>query len=144
MKVVYLNQSSRRVPQAFLRQWIMAVEAELKKRKIIKNLSLELTLVFLEAPQMRALNKKYRKKNYATDILSFEGDGLESFGELVLCPEVIRKQALEHGLLLRHEYAYMVLHGILHLLGYEHEGDALKAKKMFALQDHIFEKLLSL
>jgi probable rRNA maturation factor len=141
MTVLYLNQSSSRVPRAFLCGWVQEVLKELKKRKIIKNEPAELTLVFLEADQMRALNKKYRKKNYPTDILSFVGDKIESFGELVLCPQVIRQQATEHDFTQRAEYAYMVLHGILHLLGYDHEKSPREAKKMFSLQDQIFERL---
>ncbi len=87
---------------------------------------------------MRRLNKTFRGKDYATDVLSFDATDPESLGELVLCPEVIQRQAKEHELSDFAEYAYMVLHGILHLLGYDHEKDDKAAREMYRLQDKIF------
>ena len=66
----------------------------------------------------------------------------ESLGDLVICLDVIKRQAKEHGLTVQEELGYMVLHGFLHLLGYDHEANVRDAKKMFTLQDDLFEKLL--
>lgn len=69
---------------------------------------------------MKRLNKLYRGKNYATDILSFapkEG----TLGELVLCLPTIRSQARRNGLGTKEELGYMLVHGVLPLLGYDHE-----------------------
>ncbi len=104
----------------------------------------ELVIAFLDQGPAKKLNQKYRGKNYATDVLSFGSEDPSQLGELVICPQVIVRQAKEHGLANRHELGYMVLHGILHLLGYDHETSERDAKRMFALQDKIFERLLDL
>jgi probable rRNA maturation factor len=135
MKIEINNQSGRAVPRDFLEDWCHRMSRELKLRKK------DLVIAFLNEKEMRALNKKFRGKNYATDVLSFESDDPAVYGELVICPQVISRQAKEHGLLVREELGYMVLHGVLHLLGYDHERSEREAKKMFALQDKVFEHL---
>jgi probable rRNA maturation factor len=90
----------------------------------------------------KKLNKKMRQANYATDILSFCGDEGDSFGELVICPQVLKKQAKEHGFSFQHELIYMLIHGVLHLLGYDHEQHQRKASEMFRIQDKIFQNYI--
>jgi probable rRNA maturation factor len=70
---------------------------------------------------MKRLNKLYRGKNYATDILSFEAPEEGTLGELVLCLPTIRSQARRTGLGEKGELGYMLVHGVLHMLGYDHE-----------------------
>lgn len=138
-----LNSSKSRTPRAFLSRWVKACERELARElpaKARAKLQGDLTLVFLSTREARKINKQYRGRDYATDVLSFESDG--GFGDLVLCPEVLKKQAAEHGLSYQHELGYMVLHGILHLLGYDHELGEREARQMFQLQDAVFERLL--
>lgn len=125
------------------------LKREFKRQgKSLVALEKELTIVFLDQIKARELNKKFRGRNYATDVLSFgvnddsNAGGAEILGELVICPEVISRQAKEHSLLVREELGYMVLHGVLHLLGFDHEKSKKEAEKMFALQDRIFEALL--
>ena len=55
-------------------------------------LNLELSIVFLDSAPAKKMNFQYRQKNYATDVLSFDGDFIEGMGELILCPEVLKKQ----------------------------------------------------
>jgi probable rRNA maturation factor len=143
MQLQIINQSRRPVPQRFLQAWVRAM-SRLAARKINpkRYREKELVLVFVGAREQRKLNKTYRGKDYATDVLSFESLEPGSLGELVICPEVISRQAKEHGLLVREELGYMVLHGFLHLLGYDHETSERDAKKMFKLQDELFEELL--
>ena len=138
-----LNQSKQRVPRQFLEQWLSACEKELVKKKVLqaKDLKKELVLVFLAKKPAQALNLEYRGKNYATDVLSFDSVDPDSLGELILCPEVLKKQALEHGLSYQLERGYMVLHGLLHLKGFDHERSEAEARQMFAIQDSIFDKL---
>jgi probable rRNA maturation factor len=99
-----------------------------------------LLVAFLPEPEARGLNKHYRNKDYATDVLSFGGEG-DALGELAICPKVISRQARERGLLARQELGYMVLHGFLHLLGYDHERGGRAAARMFRLQDEIWDAL---
>ncbi|MDZ4677863.1 MAG: rRNA maturation RNase YbeY [Oligoflexia bacterium] len=101
-----------------------------------------LSLVFLDTLAARKLNKKFRQKDYATDILSFaseeKGMGL---GELVFCEPVLRRQAKEHRLSFKQEMDYLLIHGFLHLLGYDHEKSRKDEVKMMRLQDKLFKRL---
>ena len=144
MTLEFLNHTPSRIPQKYLSDFFFRVQREMKRRKKwparLKGKSLQ--LVFLPRSQARGLNKQFRGKDYATDVLSFDSMDPESLGELVFCPEVLKKQSLQHGLSFRDELCYMTLHGFLHLLGYDHETSENEAKKMFQLQDAVFEKAL--
>jgi probable rRNA maturation factor len=143
MKLLILNESRHPVPRSYIIKAASKIQAELNRRQVgKKNLKKELALVFLSSKAARSLNFEFRGRDYSTDVLSFEPVDEGSLGELILCPEVLKKQAREHGLSYRDELVYMILHGILHLLGFDHETNAKDAKKMFQLQDAIFEKLL--
>ena len=77
---------------------------------------------------MRRLNCEWRKKNYATDVLSFNYDGelvdgLPFLGEIVIAPEIAARRALEYGAAPENEIRKLIVHGALHLLGYDHETD---------------------
>ena len=101
----------------------------------------ELTLAFLESDSMRKLNRDLRKKDKVTDILSFSGSQTKDLGEMALCGQVIKKQAEIHRISSKEELGYLLIHGLLHLLGYEHEKSDKEAKIMFELQDKLFETL---
>jgi probable rRNA maturation factor len=101
----------------------------------------ELTLVFLNKSKARSLNKKFRKRSYATDVLSFSPEaGGEGLGDLVFCPDILIKQAKDQGHSFKKELDYMVIHGFLHLLGYDHEKSRREELKMVKLQDKLFSK----
>lgn len=149
MRLEIVNQHSGfKVPRRFLTGWVTAVlksllkakELSAKQKAFLKG-DVELTLVFVSNPKMKKINSEFRGRNYATDVLSFAAGWGSSGGELVIAPDVIRKQAQEHGLGVNEELGYMVLHGILHLLGFDHETSARDEERMFALQDRIFDKL---
>ncbi|HEY8270046.1 MAG TPA: rRNA maturation RNase YbeY [Pseudobdellovibrionaceae bacterium] len=144
MKILVINQSSVRTPRKFIEAWILQLQKEFLKRKIFdkNSASKELTLVFLNPKEAKATNKQFRSKAYATDVLSFDGMSPDSLGELILCPQVLQKQAKVHGLKYQEELGYMILHGILHLLGYDHETGVANAEEMFGIQDEVFAKLL--
>lgn len=137
-----VNQASVRVPRQFLeKHW----------KLIVKDLRLgshELTMVFLNPGPAKNLNRQFRGKNYATDVLSFApiedfgGGEVQTLGELILCPQVLQRQSREHGLTYRQELLYMMIHGVLHLIGYDHEKSVAEEKKMFQIQDRLFEKYL--
>lgn len=101
----------------------------------------ELTVVFLNSSLMKKINKQFRKKNKPTDILSFSSDDPNSLGELLLCIDVLKSQAREQGHTLKHESVYMLIHGLLHLLGYDHELSPQEEKLMFKLQDRCYRDL---
>ena len=148
MMVTFVNQSSSPLPRSFVQRWLLVMRSAipqhvryrqtiLRKKKLAK---MELTVVYLDPPAARQLNFQYRQKDYATDVLSFGDKSSDSLGELVICPQVLKKQAKDHGLSYQQELAYMILHGVLHLLGYDHETNERQAKLMFAIQDDIFAK----
>lgn len=143
MNVLIVNDSKHAVPRKFIDQWIKELIKELKRRRVIKKAhsQKELTLVFLNKNAAKKINFEFRGKDYATDVLSFESMDESSFGELILCPDVLKRQAKEHGLTYQLELGYMLLHGVLHLLGYDHETNENDAQEMFRLQDALFEKL---
>lgn len=144
MEVLIVNESKHAVPRKFIQTWMSALTAEFRRRKVLSAAKSkgELTLVFLDKKPAQKLNAEFRGKDYATDVLSFDSMESDSLGELVLCPDVLKRQAKEHGLSYQQELGYMLLHGVLHLLGYDHETNEKDAKKMFDLQDAVFEKLL--
>lgn len=144
MNLLIVNESKASIPRKFLTTWGELLSKELIKRKAVskKFNDIELTLVFLDLKPAKKINKEFRNKDYATDVLSFESMTPDSLGELVLCPEVLKKQSKEHGLTFQMELGYMVLHGVLHLLGYDHEIGEAEAREMFELQDDLFEVLL--
>tara|TARA_Y100000031_G_scaffold54060_2_gene61609 strand:- start:788 stop:1252 length:465 start_codon:yes stop_codon:yes gene_type:complete len=81
----------------------------------------------------RRLNAQYRDIDEATNVLSFVADGLPDgetlLGDLVICAPVVEREAREQNKRVEHHYAHMVVHGVLHLLGYDHQFDG-EAKEM--------------
>ena len=84
------------------------------------------------------MNKQFRGKNKPTDVLSFAATDEDSMGDLVLCPAVIEEQAPRFQHTYQQELGFMVIHGILHLLGWDHERSRAEEKRMFSLQEEIF------
>ncbi|MBL7543420.1 MAG: rRNA maturation RNase YbeY [Bdellovibrionaceae bacterium] len=143
MKLNMINDSGMDVSEDVLSKWIKNIAAELVRKKIINTdrKTQEVSLVFLNENDAKKLNWNYRCKDYPTDILSFNSDDPTSMGELVLCPQVITRQAKEHGLSLEEELGYIILHGVLHLLGYDHEKSKVDEELMMSIQDEIFENI---
>ncbi len=93
------------------------------------------SLVFVGPLEIQELNKKFRGKDSPTDVLSFNLDEPEHLGEIVICPEVVKKQATEYGVPFQEELLRMYIHGILHLLGYDHEVSPEEEKRMMEKQE---------
>ena len=112
---------------------------------------IELSLNLVGEGRIKALNKKYRAKNKATDVLSFplqdkigvksRQNGIISLGDIFICLPVAKKYALREGVSLDFKLAFLVTHGFLHLLGYDHEKTLAESQKMFNLQDRILAEL---
>lgn len=141
MQLNFVKLSQWRIPRQFIESWMKALARELKKKAGHSISKKELTLVFVENKQIRKLNKDFRKKDKVTDILSFSGFSEKELGELVICGSVLDKQARDHKLSNNEELGYLLIHGVLHLLGYEHEKGGQDEKVMFELQDSLFEVL---
>jgi probable rRNA maturation factor len=89
----------------------------------------ELSVCMVGAPESRRLNARFRGRDQATNVLSFPAQTLprhdpaaaRPLGELVICPRVLRREARVQAKTLRAHWAHLVVHGTLHLLGYDHE-----------------------
>ena len=85
----------------------------------------EIAIRLVEADEGQALNKEYRGKGYATNVLSFPYE-IEPVtqGDLVICPSVVAREAAEQNKPLAAHYAHLTVHGMLHLQGWDHDNDA--------------------
>lgn len=102
-------------------------------KKILKGENREtetLSLAFVEESEMQKLNKQYRGKDKPTDVLSFALNEENILGEIVICPKVVERNAMEYGVSKESEMIKVFAHGVLHLLGYDHEGPEEEALKM--------------
>jgi len=89
----------------------------------------DLSIVLVGPKEMQELNKRYRKKDKTANVLSFSGDE-SALGEVVICPQEVRKDAKKYSILFQEALAWMLIHGILHLLDYNHEKDVKEAQLM--------------
>ena len=106
-------------------KWLMSV--------VVKNA--EITIRIVDNDESQNLNNIYRKKKYPTNVLSFlVDDEVHLIGDIVLCAPVIEKEALEQSKKLEAHYAHLIIHGALHLYGYDHENkkdaDIMEAKEI--------------
>ncbi|MCQ4165187.1 rRNA maturation RNase YbeY [Tahibacter harae] len=114
-------------------RWVQAALQVARRRR-----ASELAIRLVDAAEGRELNHHYRGRDYATNVLSFPADlppglRLPLLGDLIICAPVVAREAAEQGKPLRSHYAHMTVHGVLHLLGYDHMADA-EAERMEALE----------
>jgi probable rRNA maturation factor len=120
------------------RRWLRAAEPGAAR----------ITVRIVDEDEGRELNRDYRGKDYATNVLTFgygEGEdmplpeGLPLMGDLVLCRQVVEREAVEQGKLLDAHYAHLSVHGMLHLQGFDHledaEADEMEARERQILAD---------
>lgn len=105
----------------------------------------ELTLRIVEEVEGRRLNARYRDRRQATNVLSFASSLLPDgsrplLGDLVICAPVVMREAAEQGKPVRAHWAHLVVHGCLHLLGYDHQHDT-QAARMEAREREILAHL---
>ncbi|NGY05971.1 rRNA maturation RNase YbeY [Solimonas terrae] len=103
----------------------------------------ELTIRIVDESESHALNKHYRGKDKPTNVLSFQGDAAlreAVLGDLVICAPVVAREAVEQNKTARAHWAHLVVHGCLHLQGYDHEQEP-EAGAMEAREVRILEKL---
>ncbi|HEY9131865.1 MAG TPA: rRNA maturation RNase YbeY [Dyella sp.] len=125
---------------ASFRRWVDAALAGARHRRVA-----ELSIRIVDTDEGRALNRDYRGKDYATNVLSFpaelpSGIRLPLLGDLAICAPVVAREAGEQRKPAQHHWAHMTVHGVLHLLGYDHIEDA-EAEVMEALETRILGRL---
>jgi len=101
-----------------------------RARRALKLKPQSAALAFVTDAEIARLNKKYRKKNKPTDVLSFPAQSAQPspnknrfLGDIAIAPAVARRYAKKNGRTLQSEICILILHGLLHLLGYDHETD---------------------
>ena len=119
-----------------------------KSRPLPPKRRLEASLLFTTDAEIKAMNEEFRNKAVATDVLSFplfEADepicADSSLGDIVISTDTLLRQAEEYGHSAEREMAFLFLHGLLHLLGYDHELSELDEAVMFEKQERILQNL---
>lgn len=123
----------------------------LEKENQKKNLS----IAFVGTKRIKKLNKKYLKKDRVTDVLSFlepeiifrkfktgTPKEMENLGEIIICLDEVKKNSKKFNYPLKKELARVLIHGILHLLNYDHEGSIKEAKKMAKKENYYLDKII--
>jgi len=114
------NLTRSRIDKGFLKKVaIIVLGGEKKKEK-------DLSIALVGQKRIKELNRKYRKKNRPTDVLAFPQT------EIVICPKEVRKSAKRYGLSFKKELGRVLIHGLLHTLGYKHKEMRKKEEKYLA------------
>jgi probable rRNA maturation factor len=112
----------------------------------------EVSITIVSKERIQEINKEYRQKDSVTDVISFAmeemgedeteiigGEETRFLGDIIICLDVAKEQAEEYGHSLEREMGFLAVHGILHLLGYDHMNDE-DEKRMFGRQEEILEQ----
>jgi probable rRNA maturation factor len=105
-----------------------------------------LSVIFVNEEEMHQINKQYRNIDRSTDVISFAevDSGYDhlpyELGDIFVNTDRVKSQADSYGHSEKREFAFLILHGMLHLLGYDHQTET-DEKRMFALQDEILNRL---
>jgi probable rRNA maturation factor len=102
--------------------WVRAALAGRRGGRVDVNIAL------FPAREARRLNRDWRRKDYATNVLSFPyapepGETSVLIGDLAICPAVVAREAREQGKPVRDHFAHLTVHGVLHLIGYDHDNE---------------------
>jgi rRNA maturation RNase YbeY len=114
--------------------------------RILELSGAELSLGLIGNPEIQRLNARFRHKDYPTDVLSFPADGrlpgnVRLLGDVIISVEKAREQAKERGRTLEAEMVTLLIHGILHLIGYDHERSPKDARVMARTERRIYRDL---
>ena len=120
----------------------LPTQAEFRKwARSALNLDAEITLRLIDETEGRTLNRDYRGKDYATNVLTFPlAEEPHLMGDIVLCVPVVLREAREQNKTSSAHFAHLTVHGVLHLRGYDHETEA-EAELMETLETKIVTKL---
>jgi probable rRNA maturation factor len=129
------REHAPRAPE--LRRWARAA---------LRDRDVEVAVRLVGEDEGRALNHDYRGRDYATNVLTFvygdeaDVEGMPLYGDIVLCVPVVLREAAEQGKLPRAHFAHLMVHGMLHLQGFDHET-ASDAERMEALETRLLAGL---
>lgn len=123
MQLIFLNQSNKDIPQELF-EWVL----ERVPKHVPHATHEDVELLLTNNPEIQELNKQYRDKDKPTDVLSFSLDDPEHLGQIIISLERATEQAKEIGNTLEEELKFLFCHGVLHLLGYDHENPTDEAE----------------
>ena len=131
LSVQYATKAEGLPTRTEVRKWVRATHPG----------AAELTVRFVDAEEGRSLNAQYRGKDYATNVLTFPyAQAPVLAGDIVLCLPVVQREAAEQGKPAAAHFAHLVVHGMLHLQGYDHETGA-EARAMERMEREILARL---
>lgn len=143
---LYLNVCNKTNFSLSRNGFVSVIKSLLKKRGI-KAPKLQIDLNIISARKIAEINKKYRKIDGPTDVLSFSyindrdfvnsRDGIVHLGDIFIAPSVVRKNAASYKTVLKQELSRVLIHGLLHLFGYEHENNRQKRQEMENMENDI-------
>lgn len=104
----------------------------------------ELSVVLLDDEGIAELNRRWLKRDRPTNVIAFPMDGPQDFvlGDIVISTETAQREAAERGVELREHVALLLIHGLLHLLGYDHEADPQQEARMRAKEEELLRAVL--
>lgn len=131
VQLVCTDELRKQIPdRKLLRKWAKAVYGD----------AATVTMRFVDAEESQHLNDTYRGKNKPTNVLSFPYEDEPLMGDIVFCPSVIYAEAKAQNKTITAHMAHLVVHGMLHLMGYDHLNDR-DAKEMESLETEIMADL---
>lgn len=138
MNLLYTDEVNSHLTHEFFIQIAEAVFSYLNN----KENDYEISLLVTNDETIHSLNKEYRQKDKPTDVLSFPMEDDVMLGDIVISLDTAKKQADERKINIDREIAFLFIHGLLHLLGYDHETSTEDEKEMFSIQEKILKKLI--
>ena len=131
LSVQFASDANNLPSRAQIRRWVAAALEH----------PAEVTVRIVDADEAQALNQDYRDKGYVPNVLTFEYGEITPGvlgGDVVICAPVVEREACEQGKPLKHHYAHMTVHGVLHLQGYDHvdprEADIMESREAAILK----------
>ncbi|RLA94020.1 MAG: rRNA maturation RNase YbeY [Deltaproteobacteria bacterium] len=136
--IVQDRQRTKRVDPQGVKEWA---------ERILRHLGLkgrELSVLLVEDAEIRELNRRYLGRDRPTNVLAFPMEGPQSFplGDVVISTETAEREARERGVSLEEEMALLLAHGVLHLLGYDHERGGEEEALMRAKEEELLQVVL--
>lgn len=139
MKLLYTDEVESSFKLEFFN---MLVSAVFEKIGVDFDNECEISLLMTDDKSIRELNKDFRNIDKSTDVLSFPMEEETMLGDIAISLETAKRQAESADIHIEREVAFLFIHGVLHLLGYDHETDPESEKEMFDLQEEILKKLV--
>jgi probable rRNA maturation factor len=138
MSLVHFENQVGRAGVPTRRSFSVWVEAALAVKKSRRD---EVSIVLVDRRRARAINAEFRGKDYATNVLSFPfepmpGRPSRTLGDVIICPAVVTQEAREQNKPVRVHFAHLAVHGVLHLLGFDHADNA-SAARMEAIERRV-------